>query len=66
LAPVDWGDELQRQFGVALHERSVGKVLKRFGYRRLSVRPRLPPPSSSMAPAITSPKTLPFAKISAF
>jgi transposase len=61
---VDLRDELQRQFGVALHERSVGKVLKRLGYRRLSVRPRLPPPSSSMAPAITSPKTSPFAKTS--
>jgi transposase len=59
---VDLRDELQRQLGVALHERSVGKVLKRRGYRRLSVRPRLPPPSSSMAPAITSPKTSPFAE----
>ena len=37
---VDLRDELQRQFGVELHERSVGKVLKRLGYRRLSVRPR--------------------------
>jgi transposase len=39
---VDLRDELQRQFGVELHERSVGKVLKRLGYRRLSVRPRHP------------------------
>ena len=39
---VDLRDELQRQFGVDLHERSVGKVLKRLGYRRLSVRPRHP------------------------
>jgi transposase len=39
---VDLRDELQRQFGVVLHERSVGKVLKRLGYRRLSVRPRHP------------------------
>jgi transposase len=39
---VDLRDELQRQFGVALHERSVGKVLTRLGYRRLSVRPRHP------------------------
>jgi putative transposase len=39
---TDLRDELQRQFGVVLHERSVGKVLKRLGYRRLSVRPRHP------------------------
>ena len=39
---VDLRDELHRQFGVELHERSVGKVLKRLGYRRLSVRPRHP------------------------
>jgi transposase len=39
---IDLRDELQRRFGVALHERSVGKVLKRLGYRRLSVRPRHP------------------------
>src|SRR5262245_59815222 len=39
---VDLRDELERRFGVVLHERSVGKVLKRLGYRRLSVRPRHP------------------------
>ena len=39
---VDLRDELERQFGVVLHERSVGKVLRRLGYRRLSVRPRHP------------------------
>jgi len=39
---ADLRDELQRQFGVELHERSVGKVLTRLGYRRLSVRPRHP------------------------
>ena len=39
---VDLRDELQRRFGVALHERSVGKVLAKLGYRRLSVRPRHP------------------------
>src|SRR3984893_17958584 len=39
---VDLRDELQRRFGVALHERSVGKVLARLGYRKLSVRPRHP------------------------
>lgn len=35
---VDLRDELQRRFGVALHERSVGKVLAKLGYCRLSVR----------------------------
>jgi len=39
---VDLRDELERRFGVALHERSVGKVLAKLGYRRLSVRPRHP------------------------
>ena len=39
---VDLRDELQRRFGVTLHERSVGKVLARLGYRKLSVRPRHP------------------------
>src|SRR6516165_2213497 len=38
---VDLRDELERRFGVKLHERSVGKVLAKLGYRRLSVRPRL-------------------------
>ena len=39
---VDLRDELQRRFGVVLHERSVGKVLAKLGYRKLSVRPRHP------------------------
>ena len=39
---ADLRDELQRRFGVELHERSVGKVLAKLGYRRLSVRPRHP------------------------
>ena len=39
---VDLRDELERRFGVALHERSVGKMLTKLGYRRLSVRPRHP------------------------
>jgi putative transposase len=39
---VDLRDELHRRFGVALHERSVGKVLAKLGYRKLSVRPRHP------------------------
>src|SRR5258708_8759400 len=39
---IDLRDELQRRFGGTLHERSVGKVLAKLGYRRLSVRPRHP------------------------
>jgi transposase len=39
---VDLRDELERRFGVVLHERSVGKILVKLGYRRLSVRPRHP------------------------
>jgi transposase len=39
---VDLRDELERRFGVTLHERSIGKLLAKLGYRRLSVRPRHP------------------------
>jgi transposase len=39
---VDLQAELERRFGVVLHERSVGKMLTKLGYRRLSVRPRHP------------------------
>jgi hypothetical protein len=39
---VDPRDELQRRFSVTLHERSVGKVLAKFGYRKLSVRSHHP------------------------
>jgi transposase len=38
----DLADELERLFGVKLHERSVGDVLASLGYRRLSVRPQHP------------------------
>ncbi len=39
---VDLRNELERRLGIALHERSVGKVLAKLGYCRLSVRPRHP------------------------
>jgi transposase len=39
---VDLRDELERRFGIALHERSVGKLLAKLGYCRLSMRPRHP------------------------
>src|SRR6478609_7112534 len=53
---VDLRDELQRRFGVALHERSVGKILTKLGYRKLSVRPRHPQADEE---AQTFKKTLP-------
>src|ERR1041385_9245306 len=64
---VDLRDELQRQFGVELHERSVGKVLKRLGYRRLSVRPRHPEADEEAQEAFqkTSPRRSPHSSRSA-
>jgi transposase len=58
---VDLRDELARQFGVELHERSVGKVLRRLGYRRLSVRPRHPEADEDAQEAFkkTSPRRSP-------
>lgn len=54
---VDLRDELERRFGVALHERSVGKLLAKLGYRRLSVRPRHPQADEEAQEAFK--KTLP-------
>ena len=54
---IDLRDELQRQFGIALHERSVGKLLAKLGYRRLSVRPRHPQADEAAQEAFK--KTLP-------
>src|SRR6266849_3718519 len=55
---VDLRDELERRFGVVLHERSVGKVLAKLGYRRLSVRPRHPQADEEVQEAFkkTSPR----------
>jgi transposase len=39
---VDLKALIEARYGVALHERSVGKVLRRLGFTRLSVRPRHP------------------------
>lgn len=46
------------EFGVALHERSVGKQLAALGFRRLSVRPQHPKsdPQAQVAFKKTSPK----------
>jgi transposase len=39
---VDLKALIEARYGVALHERSVGKVLRRLGFTRLSVRPKHP------------------------
>ena len=39
---VDLRDEISKHFKVSLHERSVGKLLRYLGFRRISVRPRHP------------------------
>lgn len=39
---VDLQAEIATRFGVTLHERSVGKILRRLSFRRLSVRPQHP------------------------
>lgn len=39
---IDLRDLIAREFGIALHERSVGKLLRRLDFRRLSVRPQHP------------------------
>jgi len=39
---VDLKREIETRFGVVLHERSVGKLLHRLGFRRMSVRPLHP------------------------
>ena len=39
---TDPRDLIERRFGPRLHERTVGKLLRRLRFRRLSVRPRHP------------------------
>lgn len=38
----DLRDEIARRFGVEMHERTVGKLLSRLNFSRVSVRPRHP------------------------
>jgi transposase len=38
----DLQDRIGREFGVGLHERTVGKLLSKLAFRRLSVRPQHP------------------------
>jgi len=39
---VDLQQRIEQSFGVALHERTVGKLLRKLSFRRLSVRPQHP------------------------
>lgn len=54
----DLGRRIEDRFGVAVHERTVGKYLAALGYRRLSVRPRHPKtdPEAQEAFKKTSPR----------
>jgi transposase len=38
----DLCERIRQQFGVTMHERSVGKILRRLNFRRISVRPQHP------------------------
>ena len=39
---VDLQDRIKREWGISLHERTVGKLLRKLALRRLSVRPQHP------------------------
>jgi transposase len=39
---IDLRDRIEREFDVSLHERTIGKLLNRLRFRRLSVRPQHP------------------------
>lgn len=54
---ADLRDRIAARFGVALHERSVGKLLARLRFRRLSPRPRHPghDPAAQASFGATSP-----------
>jgi transposase len=39
---IDLARLIERRYGVKLAERSVGDLLRRLGFRRISVRPRCP------------------------
>jgi transposase len=54
---VDLRDRIASQFGVHLHERSVGKLLHQLGFRHLSVRPQHP--ETGLATQETFKKSLP-------
>ena len=55
---VDLKRKIEERFGVAMHERTVGKQLAALGFRRLSARPRHPKsdPAAQETFKKTSPK----------
>lgn len=69
---IDLRDEISRHFGVDMHERTVGKLLVRLGFSKVSVRPRHPAqdagageahkktsPNWSQQPSLNRPKASP-------
>jgi transposase len=54
---IDLAQRIEQEFGVVLAERSVGALLSRLGFRRLSVRPQHPAsdPDAQTAHKKTSP-----------
>ena len=39
---IDPQERIKREWGIGLHERTIGKLLRRLAFRRLSVRPQHP------------------------
>lgn len=67
---VDIQSEIEKRFGIVVHENTVGKLLRRLGFRRISVRPVHPEtdreaqetfkktlPPRSPTQSLTTPKT---------
>jgi hypothetical protein len=57
LAGIDLQRKIAAAFKVTMHERSVGKLLHRLGFRHISVRPRHP--QAEAAAQAAHKKTLP-------
>ena len=58
---ADLARVIEQRFGVRLDERTVGRLLRRLGFQRLSVRPRHPraDPKAQAAHKTISPRWLP-------
>ena len=54
---VDLRDRIHQVFGISMHERSIGKLLRRLNFRRISVRPLHP--QTDLAAQETFKKTSP-------
>jgi transposase len=44
---IDLRERIKARFGVVFHERSIGKLLRRLNFRRISVRPQHPESSEA-------------------